>query len=509
MTALSDDRSHRSGVWWLAATMSLCLVHLWWISAHSFWFDELFTAASASEPTLADAFERWFIIDVNNPPLYGFMTVIIGKLFGVDELTMRFPSWLFVTASCLLLTTAPTRDVRTRRLAGLLLAATPFALVYSQEARAYALLLLASTIALLGYMRFTREHRLSLMFLSGVLLASQTHYFGLLFGGMLLLLAFVTLVRRGHLGEAAKAIPVGVLCWAWVVYVVAVGKTAELAQPFWIQWSLAELLRILMTVSSVTLVVLALGARLWHRRPLSTDLRWSVAWPAVAVCAAAVGVSLFRPLIIGRYFIVLAPAVALLTADVLIKAWESAANGLSVRARYAAVGLVAMVLAVENVVWMNRMKWGPYQNYRGVAEYVLQDSADAGDEAVVVSILLPFRDPPVLLLEQHYFKKAGPQASRLRLRLIDPAEFPQRAEGSHYLIAMHWPESVAKARRYASESNGFVEIDIPSSHKAMTFLAKRVTAAPASSAPHRLSSVGAADRVRDGTSREGRWALGE
>lgn len=492
MTVPSKDRSRGSGVWWLSATMCVCLAHLWWLNSYSFWFDELFTAASASEPTLADAFERWFIIDVNNPPLYGFMTVFIGKLFGIDELTMRLPSWLFVTASCLLLTTAPIPDIRTRRLAGLLLAATPFALVYSQEARVYGLLLLGSTIALLGYMKFTEEHRLSPTFVSGVLLASLSHYFGLLFGGMLLLLAFVTLIRRGNLREAAKAIPVGLLCWAWVVYVVAVGKAAELAQPFWIQWSLSELARILMSISSATLALLALGARLWHRRPLSTDLWWSVAWPALAVCAVAVGVSLYRPLIIGRYFIVLAPTIALLTADVLIKAWEAAAPAFSARVRYAAVGLIAIVLAAENVVWMERMKWGPYQNYRGVAEYVLQDAATADDQAVEVSIVLPSHDPPVRLIEQHYFNKAGQKASRLHLQLIDPTELAQRAAGSHYLIAMHWPESVAQARRFASDSNGFVEIDIPSGHKSMTFLAKRAGAAPASSAPHRLSSAGAA-----------------
>lgn len=494
MTVPSDDRSRNPVVWWLSATMCVCLAHLWWITNHSFWFDELFTAASASEPTLAGAFERWFIIDVNNPPLYGFMTLFIGKLFGVDELTMRFPSWLFVTASCLLLTTAPTRDMRTRGLAGLLLAVTPFALVYSQEARTYGLLLLLSTITLLGYMKFTEEHRLSPTFLSGVLLASLTHYFGLLFGGMLLLLAFVTLIRRGDLREAAKAIPVGVLCWAWVIYVVAIGKMGELAQPFWIQWSPTELVRILMSVSSATLAVLAIGARVWHRLPLATDLRWSVAWPALAVCAGAVGVSLYRPLIIGRYFIVLAPAVALLTADVLVKAWEAAARAFSARVRYAAVALIAIVLAAENVVWMTRMKWGPYQNYRGVAEHVLQDAATAGDEAIVVSIVLPFRDPPVRLLEQYYFSKAGPRARRLHLQLIYLDELPQRAEGSHYLIAMHWAETVAKVRRYAAESNEFVEIDIPTGHKSMTFLAKR-TVAPASSAPHRLSSAGAARPV--------------
>lgn len=470
--------------------MAVCLLHLLWISSSSFWFDELFTAGSALEQSLSHAFERWYFNDLNSPPLYSLLTLLVGRIVGVDEFKMRFPSWLFVTANCLFLSAAPTRDTRARRLAGLLLAVTPFAFVYAQEARSYGLLLLESTIVLLAYMRFTQEHRLSPVFLIGVLVASLTHYFGLLFGGMLLMLAFVTLVRRGALKEAAKAIAVGVLCWGWVIYVVAIGKLAELAQPFWIAWSWTELFRILMNLSSVTLAGLAAGSWLWHRRPLSSDLWRLVVVPSLSVCAAALAVSLYQPLILGRYFIVLAPAVALLTADVVVKAWDVAARLFSARARYAIVGLVVVLLTAENVTWMRRQKWGPYQNYRAVAEFVIQDAAAAGDDPLVVSIVLPSSRPPVGTLEQHYFKRAGQKANRLRVQLIEPGELAQRAAESHYLIAMHRPVNVAQVRRYVAGTPGFVEIDIPTSCKSMTFLAKRTGIASGSGASNNLSSAG-------------------
>lgn len=490
MSVSFEKRSRPSDRWWLASTLAVCVLHLWWLSSYSFWFDELFTAGWSSEPSLADAFERWFLVDLNNPPLYGILTLWIGQFFGVNELTLRLPSWLFVTASCvLLLTAAPVQDVRVRRLAGLLLAVTPFAFVYSQEARSYGLLLLESTIVLFAYMRFVRDHRLSPTFLIGVVLASLTHYFGLLFAGMLLLLAFGALVRRGDFLEAAKAIPFGVMCWSWLIYVVTIGRMGELTEPFWIAWSWTELVRILMSLSSATLAAVAVGAWLWHRQ-LSGDLWWRVLVPALAVSLAAVTVSLYKPLIVGRYFIVLAPAVALVTADVLLRAWERASGLLSARVRYAIVGVVAVALVAENVVWMQRQKWGPYQNYRAVAEFVLQDTAAAGDRPVVVSIVLPSLASPVRILEQHYFKKAGSRARHLRLQLIEPAELTQRAVDSDYLIVMHWPDNVTQARRYVASAGGFVEIDIPTSHKSMTFLAKRGGSATSPGASHGLSSAG-------------------
>lgn len=455
------------------------LLHLLWIGSHSFWFDELFTAASAEETTIARAFEQWYLIDLTNPPLYNVLVFLHGRLFGTSELALRLPSWLLVTASCLYLGFSPfSDDVRTRRLAGLILAVSPLSFVYSQEARAYALLLFASTLVQTAYLRFSREQRVSTAFACGAILSSATHFFGLFFAGLLVLLAFLSVLRRRAFGEAAKLIAVGVACWSWVLFIVWTGRTAGLVAPFWIDWSWSMPLYVLMHLGSLSIGAVALAA-LWQGRSVSPSLLQAAALPALVFFGLMILLSTYRFLLLGRYFIVLAPAMAMLSADLLTKGWDAMSRRVSASTRAGIVALVIAGVSAENAVWMFRQKWGPYQNYRGVAESIARDVLQSADGHWIVSIVLPFTEAPVRVFEQRYLRRVLRDESRVELRLIEETQLEHAALDSNYIVAMHRPETVSKARTYVTNRPDFVEIDIPTNHKSMTFLAKRVHRADA------------------------------
>jgi uncharacterized membrane protein len=86
----------------------------------------------------------------------GFWVVL-----GTDEWTVRLPS-----AVCGILTVLVTYalgvalfEVRTGLVAALLVALSPFQLWYAQEARPYALLMLLSTLSLLGFVKWLQEEK--------------------------------------------------------------------------------------------------------------------------------------------------------------------------------------------------------------------------------------------------------------------------------------------------------------------------------------------------------------
>jgi hypothetical protein len=117
----------------------------------------------------------------STPPLYYVLAWLWGKAFGLGEVAMRFPSALLGTA------TIPIAYLTGRELAGrrtglilmAFVAVNPMLIWYSQEARAYALLVLLCAVSLLFFLRFRgggRGSDLALWSISSAL-AVASHYF--------------------------------------------------------------------------------------------------------------------------------------------------------------------------------------------------------------------------------------------------------------------------------------------------------------------------------------------
>ncbi|HLB21098.1 MAG TPA: glycosyltransferase family 39 protein [Solirubrobacteraceae bacterium] len=178
--AVGSDR--RLVQWWpLAALIVLAAaLRLATLDQQSFWYDEAFTPVHVLHSGLG-ATLRAVVHHENTPPLWYLLAWADARLFGDGALALRLPSAL---AGIL---TVPVVWAIARRLAGrraaviaaAIVAVNPLFLWYSQEARAYGLFVLTSTLAMLCLVRAMDEpsaRRMAAFALTGAL-ALLTHYF--------------------------------------------------------------------------------------------------------------------------------------------------------------------------------------------------------------------------------------------------------------------------------------------------------------------------------------------
>ena len=176
----------RRSVWVVTALTVLgAALRLSTIDLQSYWFDEAFTV---------QLIDRDFIdmldgvaLHENTPPLYYAIAWAWARLFGSGEIALRSLSALIGTAT-IPVAYAVGLELRSRStgLAAAALAATgPLLIWYSQEARAYALLLFLCSVSLLFFARGLRDRRRSTLLAWALVsaLALATHYFALFLVG--------------------------------------------------------------------------------------------------------------------------------------------------------------------------------------------------------------------------------------------------------------------------------------------------------------------------------------
>ena len=175
----------------LLVTVALAAaVRFWRLGAQALWYDELVTTQVAARPIgdlLSAVAQR-----EGTPPLYPLVTWAWVRLFGDSDVAIRSLSAVVGTATVPVMYALASRVVGTRRsarVAALLIAVSPMAVWYSQEARAYALLLFLGALSLLFVARAietrarpapeaTSSARLDLLAWGCVSAAAvMTHYF--------------------------------------------------------------------------------------------------------------------------------------------------------------------------------------------------------------------------------------------------------------------------------------------------------------------------------------------
>ena len=187
------------------------------ITRESAWVDELWTL-SLTDPGLSlSEFWRRLLNDVH-PPLYFLLMREWAGMFGQSDLAARLPSTICSVLMVAAGVMAPLS--RLGRLALMaLLATSPGAVEYAQEARSYAMLMLLAALLTVLCAKIVAgpfEHRDSLANLAGLtvagIIASYTHHFGFLLafaaGGV------VFAARRNwRTGLGLAAITASFLCW--------------------------------------------------------------------------------------------------------------------------------------------------------------------------------------------------------------------------------------------------------------------------------------------------------
>jgi hypothetical protein len=276
-------------------------VRFWRIGHQSFWLDETFTAGIVARDLggMLDGVRD----TESTPPLYYVLAWLWERAFGSGETGLRSLSALFGVA------TVPAAWAAARHLfserAGLIAAAlfavNPYLVWYSQEARAYALLVLLCTLALLFAIR-AQWWRWAV----ASALALLTHYFAVLFVGPMAL--WLLWRERSRALALAAAVPAAV---ALALLPLALSQrdaghtlfiadisfpdrlvsfpkrlaTGELGTP-------TPLLGVLIGAALVAGALLALRA---HPRPAALLLGLAASGVAIALLLKLAGLDLFFP----------------------------------------------------------------------------------------------------------------------------------------------------------------------------------------------------------------------
>ena len=179
------ERASRLAAWWplVAITLLAAVLRLGTLGSQSFWYDEAFTPVHVLRASLGATLHN-VVHTENTPPLWYVLEWASSRVLGTGVVALRLISALAGIATVPVawaigreLQGPPTR--RAAIVTAALVAVNPLFVWYSQEARAYGLFVLVTSLALLCFVRALREssaRRLAAFALTASL-ALLTHYF--------------------------------------------------------------------------------------------------------------------------------------------------------------------------------------------------------------------------------------------------------------------------------------------------------------------------------------------
>ncbi|MEA2309814.1 MAG: mannosyltransferase, partial [Thermoleophilaceae bacterium] len=133
-------------------------LRLWRLGHQSYWLDEAFTVNTVRRDFggMLDGVRH----TESTPPLYYTLAWVWERIFGAGEVGLRSLSAVIgiATVPVAYLAARARGSERAALIAAALFAVNPYLVWYSQEARAYALLVLLCTASLLFFLRTEHEH---------------------------------------------------------------------------------------------------------------------------------------------------------------------------------------------------------------------------------------------------------------------------------------------------------------------------------------------------------------
>ncbi len=296
----------------------------------SAWADEI-TTLFISDPSHSLGRFWDLVLADTHPPLYYLLMRFWSAAFGQSDLAARVPSLILgVSTVGVAAVSYRTYPFRSRIALMLLLAVSPGAIEYAQEARSYSLLLLSSTVITGACFRFIRcrgdddseaIRAIAVLTISGII-ASYTHYFGFLIAAAAGLIAVAS--ARGDRRRFAGAV-IGLVCIIaasvpWVIYhahYMSYGvRTSEWIADFPARGTIAWFMRLWLGDTPARIGCLAIvatllsipGFRAFARREPACWLGPSL---AIIVVAASLAISWRTPVLTSRNLIVLLPSLYL------------------------------------------------------------------------------------------------------------------------------------------------------------------------------------------------------
>ncbi len=233
----------------LAITLIGLILRLAFLGSQSFWFDEIATVEILQLPF--EEMVRALKSSETAPPLYYVLAWFWSRVVGSSELTLRLLSALVGTLVIPVAYMAG-RELSSRR-AGLIVAAlaasSPLLVWYSQEARAYSLLVLLSGLSLLTFARAWRtpERRHLVLWTIFSCLAVATYYFAIY---LVVAEAGLLLFRHGRRRQVlvgAAAVAATIVLLAPLAILQGRGGNASWIHSIPLQTRVEEALRQLLT----------------------------------------------------------------------------------------------------------------------------------------------------------------------------------------------------------------------------------------------------------------------
>jgi len=216
--AVRPGRRQAAAIWLLLLVVLLAAgLRLFHLSHQSFWLDEVSTvnAVRRAVPSLT--------MSDSTPPLYYMMMSLWMRAVPESEAAARLPSALFGIAAVPLLFLLGRWLFGTRAglIAALLLAVSPFHIHYSQEARAYSLMLMLVLFSWLALVRMLDRESISRLaaWVAATSLMLLSHNYGVFI--IAAQIVFILAWGRSH----------GIRIRRWII---AIGLVALLAAP-WIR----------------------------------------------------------------------------------------------------------------------------------------------------------------------------------------------------------------------------------------------------------------------------------
>ena len=155
-TSVEKEHLRFKITWLLVLIIFGTVLRIWRLGTESFWLDEVYTANIIQKPP--SEIISGAASDVY-PPLYYLLLHGISKILGVSEFALRLPSTIIGILSIVVIWRLGKLlfEPKTALLAALFLVISPLHIRYSQEARAYSLLLFAIMCSYLFLVRLSRN----------------------------------------------------------------------------------------------------------------------------------------------------------------------------------------------------------------------------------------------------------------------------------------------------------------------------------------------------------------
>ncbi len=196
----------------LSLTLIGAILRFYQLGYNSFWLDEA-TTFNIAVKTIPDI---WQVTTAGefNPPLF-YWAEHLMLVFGNTEVILRFlPALLGVlTIPLIYLVGREFMDRNTGIIAAAALTFSPFLLFYSQEARAYSMMLFFVTFSMVFYLKALKNNDVRDWALFGILsaLAFWSHFYALVIIGALILYALYDLFPKIS-GSLTEARPLALAC---------------------------------------------------------------------------------------------------------------------------------------------------------------------------------------------------------------------------------------------------------------------------------------------------------